>query len=65
MVGVVFLIHLKRVGFGTGSQLAAWKQKTKKLKRGLHGKSARAKGPQGEPQPWADKLVVSLIRIAL
>lgn len=32
VVRVVFLIHLKRVGFGTGSQLAAWKQETKKMK---------------------------------
>lgn len=52
MFRVIFLIHLKRVGFGTGSQLTAWNEEIRKAAAAVAQPQApRAKGSQGEPQP--------------
>lgn len=51
MVRVIFLIHLKRVGFGTGSQLTAWNEIRKAAAAVAQPQAPRAKGSQGEPWP--------------
>lgn len=52
MVRVIFLVHLKRVGFGIGSELAAWKEEMRKAAVAIMQPQAPwAKGSQGKPQP--------------
>lgn len=51
MVRVIFLVHLKRVGFGIGSELAAWKEEMRKAAAAIMQPQAPwAKGSQAKPQ---------------